>query len=564
MTLTIDYDIITCCHFVVVSLFKSKCCRKSVVHLISYSLITIDTLAKSINIIFLKQDPSDKEGTLYIRTTENRISKRKSLGVKIKESEWIKYFNTKLQRFKSDKRFGAANQINDLISTKLKELSKHDNELIHLPNEKRSFTKYWERYIESIQNYGTKIKHQVVYTKLEKYLGSINKNGLLFIEITPIFLRELRLSLIKTKNPKSLSNNTANHYIKIIKSIVKMAAEDEYFVFSKDPFVTIKSKNSPSVKNVLNANELVYIIKTLFWEDDLKLTRDMFLFQIFANGMRASDLFLLRWNNFNTGRLSYSMFKTSHKISIPVNPNLAAIMHGCLQSTETYNNLLNIFSQPVMREDGSYEKLSFDEIEKRIRRVAYHELEINSFKKEEFANKVEKKKAIKYKDYYINKGDETNLINLIDAKEKLLKYVDDLYVSNIFSQIRIKKENRLNEFVFPILDNNDFKNIDDKNDFTKITEKQYKTVKHATIVYDRKLKKLQKACQVNTLLTSHVARHSFTNLLLTMNDVNLYDLSQSLGHSSITITQNYISNGFNLEKVDYINNELAKQFRKRV
>src|ERR1035437_7639479 len=128
-------------------------------------------MAKSVTIAFLKQDSTDKEGSLYIRTTEDRLSKRKSLGVKIRESDWKKFFNHKTQLFKSDKRFALAGDINYIIKHKLKELSQNDNELAFLPNEKKSFTKYWEKNIETIENYGTKIKHEVVYAKLKKFLS---------------------------------------------------------------------------------------------------------------------------------------------------------------------------------------------------------------------------------------------------------------------------------------------------------------------------------------------------------------------------------------------------------
>ena len=68
---------------------------------------------------------------------------------------------------------------------------------------------------------------------------------------------------------------------------------------------------------------------------------------------------------------------------------------------------------------------------------------------------------------------------------------------------------------------------------------------------------------LDTKLSSHVSRHSFTNLLLNMDNVNLYDISQSLGHKNITITQNYIQTGFNNKKVDYLNKEMANKHRKK-
>lgn len=520
-------------------------------------------MGKSVNIVLIKQKPLDKEGTLYIRTIEDRTPKKKSLGIKVKETDWEKYFNTKTQRFKADKRFILSEQLNTLISSKLSELNKHDNDLAYLPNEKKSFTKYWERYIETIENYGTKIKHEVVYAKLKKFLEAKNKTGLLFVEMTPQMLRDLKFYFTKTKDPKTLSANTVNHYLKIIKSIINKASIDDYFEFPKNPFATFTFKKDPIIKGVLSASELSTILSRLFWEDYLNGIRDMFIFQLFANGMRVSDLLLLRWNNFDTGRLNYKMYKTTYPISIPVNLNLAKILHDVLGTTETYSKQFEIFKQNVFNEQGEWERLSLAEIEAKIDRVGKSELVLHKAEKEKFNKNVEKHNLIKYKGYYFTKADESTITRLIDAKEQLIKQVDDVYIITVFSKIREFKGDALSDFVFPILDNEAFKNIDGKNDFSKLSLEQYKKLKHATIVYNRKLKKLQTACGVSTTLTSHVARHSYTNLMLTMKDVNLYDLSQSLGHASISITQNYISSGFNLDKLDEINKVLSQQFRRK-
>jgi hypothetical protein len=45
-------------------------------------------------------------------------------------------------------------------------------------------------------------------------------------------------------------------------------------------------------------------------------------------------------------------------------------------------------------------------------------------------------------------------------------------------------------------------------------------IKHASIVYNRKIKKVGVACKMETILSSHVSRHSFTNLWLNMDNVN--------------------------------------------
>jgi len=44
----------------------------------------------------------------------------------------------------------------------------------------------------------------------------------------------------------------------------------------------------------------------------------------------------------------------------------------------------------------------------------------------------------------------------------------------------------------------------------------------------------------------------FTNLLLNMGNVNLNDISQSLGLKNITITENYIQASYNNKNIDYL------------
>jgi integrase len=522
-------------------------------------------MGKTVAIIFLKQATTDKEGIIYVRTTEGRKSRRKSLGIKLKESDWKQYFNEKTERFRDDQRFGRAEEINDVITAQLKELSKNDNELALLPDGKKSFIKYWEGYIKTVENHGTRIKHEVVLAKLNKYLTAVNKPGLLFIEITAQFLREFRLYLLQTADPKLLSENSVNHYLKIVKSIANKAAKEDYYIYARDPFLTIQFKNKTRQRNVLNADELFRIIKGIFWDKKLYLVKDMFLFQVFANGMRVSDLLLLRWNNFENQRLSYVMFKTSTHISIPLNSNLAGIIHTLLGTTVTYKNLTNIFTQPTLLENNTWVNMNLKDIESAISKHAYDEHELGEgVIRNELNHRVERNEYVVQGNYYIKKAFELQVNNLMEARDKLLRRIDELYTSQAISKIRIEKKNNMNDFVFPILDNDSFKNIDDKNDFSKLTEQQYKAIKHATIVYNRNLKKLQKGCSINTHLSSHVARHSFTNLLLTMKDVNLYDISQSLGHSSLAITQNYINNGFNTDKVDYLNREFSKTYRKKI
>ncbi len=53
------------------------------------------------------------------------------------------------------------------------------------------------------------------------------------------------------------------------------------------------------------------------------------------------------------------------------------------------------------------------------------------------------------------------------------------------------------------------------------------------------LKEIAIACQIDKLITFHLARHTFATTVTLLNDVPLETVSKMLGHSRITMTQHY-------------------------
>lgn len=87
------------------------------------------------------------------------------------------------------------------------------------------------------------------------------------------------------------------------------------------------------------------------------------------------------------------------------------------------------------------------------------------------------------------------------------------------------------KYIFPILPENS-----DKLDEFEI----YRIISNSNAITNRDLKKIGKLIGTNTLISSHIARHSFADYLRSKN-VNIYSISEFLGHSNIRITQNYLS-----------------------
>jgi len=530
-------------------------------------------MTKSINVVFIRQNRRVNEGTVYIRTIENRVIKKKSLQIRIQKNHWESYFNPVTQRFRNDERFPNHSFFNYKIENSLSELQRHDNDIESLPDNKKSFLKYWKESIENTDNHGTVIKHNTIIHKLENYLTSIDKGDLLFKDITPLFLRGFKSYLGTVNDPKILSVNSVNHYLKVMKSIINQSIVDEYYSYTKHPFSSLKFSNEKVKKNILNDTEFTSLLNTEITNVDSNITRDMFLFQVFSNGMRVSDLFLLRWNNFVNRRLDYKMFKTGNDLSIPVNINMVIILSKILSVFDKYKQCCDSFTIEFKNEftvlpipfvgitihelDVIISFLDYDKVPGNER--LYSSMKLNTMK---LVNRTREKMGdiITYKGYKVGTNDE-KLKRVIDTREALMNKINNYFIDYVLTKIQTLKRGHLTEFVFPVLNNNLFRNIGNNNNFSNLSLEQYKSIKHHTIVYNRKLKNVQKLCEIKTNISSHVSRHTFTNLLLRMEDVNLYDISQSLGHSSIKITENYLTSGFNVEKIDYINKKVSTKFR---
>ncbi len=54
------------------------------------------------------------------------------------------------------------------------------------------------------------------------------------------------------------------------------------------------------------------------------------------------------------------------------------------------------------------------------------------------------------------------------------------------------------------------------------------------------MKKIGEHAKIEKKITTHIARHSFSDIARTKG-VSVYDISRVLGHSSINITETYLS-----------------------
>lgn len=353
--------------------------------------------------------------------------------------------------------------------------------------------------------------------------------------------------------------------------------------------------------------------------------RNFFLFQFFNHGTRVSDLMTLRWNNLNINgneiRIKKIMLKTKYPINILLYEKPLQIIFNYIPEKfitqdirETFDfikkinyeygvffleknkrvdfNFLNKNVKVLVKNldekfihyfndtDKKNIKISLSECDKIItkqivtKKVFYDETySVNPFRSFE-RNKDEvnktsyiKKMLIEDKDLIYLKNLRTIVEDKVNRKiEMRLNSIDDLYRNLYSKMIDIVKEILMddeysNNFIFPLLDDKDFLDIKNEKMFEKMNEVQYNKLSGRRSYYNQLLKIMGKQIGIPNL-TSHKSRHSYTSILIKNNkDINLYDLSVSLGHQHISTTQSYIQSFINT-RIDDMGKKLSDSFGK--
>lgn len=86
--------------------------------------------------------------------------------------------------------------------------------------------------------------------------------------------------------------------------------------------------------------------------------------------------------------------------------------------------------------------------------------------------------------------------------------------------------------IFPMLD----KDVDEYQNHRELTI----DISRKTALCNKYLKKISKKADINKNLTTHIARHTFADMAR-KNGWSIYDISKGLGHSSLTLTEQYLA-----------------------
>ena len=185
------------------------------------------------------------------------------------------------------------------------------------------FIAYANSRVEKLRDEGRYDAANKLKMYLRRFIAYLGKNEVPFKDFDTLLMRNYHTWL---KN-QELGRNTISLYIRNLKRVYSLAINDGLAVDSH-PFEGMDvSYRVKKERNGLTLDE-VKRLRDLDLSGGSQMTvfaRDIFLFTVYARGMRSDDIFRLTSKNIRDGQLTYRQHITGRKISFPWEPALQEI-----------------------------------------------------------------------------------------------------------------------------------------------------------------------------------------------------------------------------------------------
>lgn len=185
------------------------------------------------------------------------------------------------------------------------------------------FIAYANSRVEKLRDEGRYDAANKLRMYLRRFIAYLGKNEVPFKDFDALLMRNYHTWL---KN-QELGRNTISLYIRNLKRVYRLAVNDG-LATDNNPFEGMDvSYRVKKERNGLTLDE-VKRLRDLDLSGESQMTvfaRDIFLFTVYARGMRSDDIFRLTSKNIRDGQLTYRQHVTGRKISFPWEPALQEI-----------------------------------------------------------------------------------------------------------------------------------------------------------------------------------------------------------------------------------------------
>jgi integrase len=278
--------------------------------------------------------------------------------------------------------FENVSTLNTYLQEKLEDFIKVDGIKEYVDKNNKTLNEWFEILISGMYNQGTILRYKNVKNLLESFQNQRKGTNIIYLkDLDRNFILQFQKWLLSEPKSddirKSNSLNSTTYKLKCLKSVVNKCNTSKFYSFVENPFDFIEFKEVKRPYEVLSLEELQRLMNTELIEvyrrkvptkDGVDLwgkeieggvevrnqknkrykskhtlndIRNYFLFQVFSQGIRVSDLITLRWENFyetenNDLRIIKVMVKTREEIRILVNYNMTSILYNYLKRYSEY------------------------------------------------------------------------------------------------------------------------------------------------------------------------------------------------------------------------------------
>ncbi|WP_191021092.1 phage integrase SAM-like domain-containing protein [Flavobacterium selenitireducens] len=486
------------------------------------------------SVIFSEKRKGDEKGYLHVLYRRGAERTKVSLEFTLTREQFEDLYDKRFQRFIPTKKIDYKS-INERIEVNLKRNP--------FDNKKTSYTflSYFEYKKSMLSNHSTINIHNTCLANLKIYLSSIGRKDIRFEDFDNDFILRMR-SYFKQKG---LQDSSLRLYLNTYSAIFNSAAKDNIYT-QVNPFYGHKIKVIGKPKKILTEQD-IKALQAIKPTDGYFIESRMFLFSFLGNGLRCSDMMLLKNSNFtNRNAIEYIQMKTGTSMKLNYNTQLVKVILDVIGMGDLIEKLKQSY-------EGYFDNLTYNEC---IRKIYAH------IGAEGYLDKLESDTLLspdspyeKYKGFVIKKSDE-EIKNLIGYSYSLLR---EISVTARMKIVEYFKKQNPDELLFKdFIKSNIFNGYDKKQPFTK---EQFDLYKSKFTSYNAKIKRMSKKYDLTLPNpTTHSARFTFTNILLTMDSINLNDIRIALSHTNLATTQKYLQTGFDFKKSDALNERLNSIF----
>ena len=181
-----------------------------------------------------------------------------------------------------------------------------------------------------------------IYTcTLRSFMKFRKEKDLLISQLDSLIMEDYESYLRKN----GLTLNTISFYMKRLRAIYNKALE-QYGLKDRKPFAHSFTKNTPTAKRALTAENIHQIVAATTITEEEALARDLFLFSFYTRGMSFVDIAFLEKGSLKDGQLIYKRKKTGKELRVAWRPCMQEIAdrHPSLDG----KHLLGIVNQNVV------------------------------------------------------------------------------------------------------------------------------------------------------------------------------------------------------------------------